>query len=174
MLECIDLGRMDYASAYEIQQFHWQQCHEHPNVRGVVLLVEHDPVYTLGRKTNPDYLRWSASECQSRGIAQIQSDRGGQVTYHGPGQLVGYPVMRLSRKGGRGVAWFVDRLEALMISVLNDFSIKATRNEMNPGVWVGEEKIGAIGVKVSRGITQHGFSLNVNVDLSHYAGIVPC
>ncbi|MBT6112378.1 MAG: lipoyl(octanoyl) transferase LipB, partial [Candidatus Marinimicrobia bacterium] len=102
-----------------------------------------------------------------------QIERGGDITYHGPGQLVGYPILDLSNYK-KSISWYMRTLEQIIIDTLSDFKIHAQRNEGLTGVWVGEEKIAALGVRVSRWVTMHGFSLNVNPDLSFYDGIIPC
>jgi lipoyl(octanoyl) transferase len=140
-----------------------------------LLLLEHSHVYTLGRNARPADVLASAAWLRQRGIEVEESDRGGQVTYHGPGQLVGYPILDLS-PDRRDVRRYVRDLEEVLIRTLAGFGIAG---EVRPGaaligVWVGGEKIAAIGVHLSRWITTHGFALNVAPDLSLYAGIVPC
>jgi lipoyl(octanoyl) transferase len=140
-----------------------------------LLLLEHPHVYTLGRNASAADVLASAEWLRQRGIEVVESDRGGQVTYHGPGQLVGYPILDLS-PDRRDVRRYVRDLEEVLIRTLAGFGIAA---EVRPGasligVWAGGEKIAAIGVHLSRWITTHGFALNVAPDLSLYAGIVPC
>jgi lipoyl(octanoyl) transferase len=140
-----------------------------------LLLLEHPHVYTLGRNASTADLLADAGWLAERGIEVVESDRGGQVTYHGPGQLVGYPILDL-HPDRRDVRRYVRDLEEVLIRTLEDYGIAA---EVRPGpalvgVWVGGEKIAAIGVHLSRWITTHGFALNVATDLSLYAGIVPC
>ncbi len=137
-----------------------------------LLLLEHPPVYTKGRLSQPHHLLLSTQELQERGIPVYDTDRGGQVTYHGPGQLVGYPILNLREWGGP--LKYVRTLERVIVDILADFQIVAGMVEGITGVWVGEAKVAAIGVKISGGVTYHGFALNVNTDLSYYDHIVPC
>ena len=140
-----------------------------------LLLLEHPHVYTLGRNADAADVLADAGWLAARGIEVVESDRGGQVTYHGPGQLVGYPIVDLS-PDRRDVRRYVRDLETVLIRTLEDYGIAAGTREGGAmvGVWVGGEKIAAIGVHLSRWITTHGFALNVATDLSLYAGIVPC
>jgi lipoyl(octanoyl) transferase len=140
-----------------------------------LLLLEHPHVFTLGRNASEDDVLASAEWLARRGVEVVESDRGGQVTYHGPGQLVGYPILDLS-PDRRDVRRYVRDLEEVLIRTLADYGIDAVVRPGTAliGVWVGGEKIAAIGVHLSRWITTHGFALNVATDLSLYAGIVPC
>ena len=135
----------------------------------VLILVEHDPVYTLGKNANPDHLLQS----RDRSIDVFNIERGGDITFHGPGQLVGYPILDLSNYK-KSVSWYMRSLEQLTIDVLYEFKISAKRVEGLTGVWVGDEKIAAQGVRLTKWITMHGFSININTDLSFYDGIIPC
>jgi lipoyl(octanoyl) transferase len=174
-LEVWDAGRMGYADAYAVQT-RWMQ----ERIAGKdacpdrLLLVEHAPVYTLGRYAAHDNVLWNESERQQRGIDLAQTDRGGQVTYHGPGQLTGYPILKLSARRGQGVAWYVEGLESVMIRTLEHFGLEGNRDAINPGVWLGKDKVAAIGVRVSRQVTMHGFALNVTANLGDYEGMIPC
>ncbi len=174
-LELFDLGRMEYAAAYklQLQLVDERICapEEHPDR---LVLVEHNPVYTLGKYASGDDILLSAAQCKAQGITVVQTDRGGQVTYHGPGQITGYPIVRLSTRKGHGVAWYVARLEEVLIQTLAHFGLSGARDPINPGVWLGLDKVAAIGVRVRRQITMHGFALNVRAELEHYRGIVPC
>lgn len=147
------------------------------DVRGgadpTLILLEHPHTYTLGTRGDRAHVLRSDELLRARGAEVIRSDRGGDVTYHGPGQLVGYPIVNLRRRGEGPVA-YVRALEATMIDTLTAFGIEAGRVSGRPGVWCGNAKIGAIGVRVSRGVTTHGFGLNVNTDLSYFGHIVPC
>lgn len=171
-LEVIDLGRMPFARAYALQEER-VAARVAGRVPDTLLLVEHDPVYTLGRNADPRHVHASPAELAARGIDLCRTTRGGEVTYHGPGQLVGYPILRLPG-GGKGPVWFVTRLEEALILALRDVGVEGRRDPINRGVWVGSEKIAAIGVRVTRQVTLHGFSLNVCVRLENYAGITPC
>lgn len=139
----------------------------------VLILLQHPPTYTLGARGNDEHLLLSQEAYLSRGAEVRRTDRGGDVTFHGPGQIVGYPIMNIRVRGGGPVS-YVRTLEAMLIDVLARFGITAGRSERNAGVWVGAAKIAAIGVRVSRGVTTHGFALNVNTDLSYFEDIVPC
>ncbi|HEX5097286.1 MAG TPA: lipoyl synthase, partial [Acidimicrobiia bacterium] len=162
------LGTVPYAEAEVLQR----AIHEHSDEH-YLLLQEHPHVYTLGSSAKREHI---LRDPASVGAELIDADRGGDVTYHGPGQLVGYPVIGLGewRAGQRDVVAYVRRLESVLISVLADFGITATVSKGYTGVWVGDEKVAAIGVRVARGRTRHGFALNVDPDLAMFEHIVPC
>ena len=142
--------------------------------RAYLLVLQHDPpVITAGRSAGDGHILASADRLVREGIELYHADRGGDVTYHGPGQLVGYPIVRLAR-GGRTVRGYVANLEEVLISLLDRFGIVARRREGLTGVWVADEKIAAIGVAVKRWVAWHGFALNVSTNLSHFDLIVPC
>jgi len=152
-----------------------RQADELPDV---LLLLEHPPVYTKGRRTDPAELGMGEDWYRMQGIEVCETDRGGRVTYHGPGQLVGYPIVSL-RPYGDNVHEYVRKLERLMIDSLADFGIEAEVIDGLTGVWVGGRppegrKIGSIGVHVNRGVTTHGFAININNDLQPFEWIVPC
>jgi lipoyl(octanoyl) transferase len=147
-------------------------------VPDVLLLLEHPPVYTKGRRARPEELGMGEDWYRMQGIEVCETDRGGAVTYHGPGQLVGYPIVSL-RPYGDNVREYVRRLERLMIDSLSAFGVEAEVIDGLTGVWVGGEpregrKVGSIGVHVNRGVTTHGFAVNVNNDLQPFEWIVPC
>ncbi len=171
-LQVLDLGRMPFELAFERQEA-LADDRRREVVGDTLLLVEHDPVYTLGRNADPGNVLFDQEVLRARGISLVRTTRGGQVTYHGPGQLVGYPILRLSGKG-RGALWYVSRLETMLIEVLGRFGVDGRTDPINRGVWIGQEKVAALGVRVAGGVTMHGFSLNVDVALEDYAGIVPC
>ncbi len=138
-----------------------------------LLLLEHPPTVTIGRRGGWNHIMATRQEFEAAGVAVYEVDRGGDVTAHGPGQLVGYPILHL--KGLRAdLHWYLRQLEEVMIRVLDRWDIRAERADGRTGVWVGNEKVGAIGVKVARWVTSHGFSLNVGPDLSLFERIVPC
>jgi lipoyl(octanoyl) transferase len=138
-----------------------------------VLLLEHPAVYTLGRRAERSHVLLAPDELERRGIEVVEVDRGGDVTYHGPGQLVAYPILRLAR--ARGVVDYVRALESVVIVALDALGVRATRMGGLTGVWVEGEKVAAIGVRVGAGgITSHGLALNVAPDLADFDGIVPC
>jgi lipoic acid synthetase len=162
------LGRVPYREADALQR----ALHERSS-DDYLLLQEHPHVYTLGSKADPAHVLVDPA---SVGAEAIAVDRGGDVTYHGPGQLVGYPIVSLAewKAGQRDVVAYIRRLEDVLIATLADFGIAAGRSEGYTGVWVGDEKIAAIGVRVARGRTRHGFALNVAPDLTMFSHIVPC
>ena len=171
-LEVVDLGRMSYADALARQE----RCvaeRRRERAPDTLFLVEHDPVFTLGRNADPSHILASRDALAARGVAVSETGRGGDVTYHGPGQLVGYPILSL-RERDRGVLWYVEGLEEILIRTLADFGIEAGRNPANRGAWVGNDKLAAIGVRITHHITMHGFALNVRTDLAYYKMIVPC
>lgn len=138
-----------------------------------VLLLEHPPVYTLGRRADRSHVLLASDELERRGIEVVEVDRGGDVTYHGPGQLVAYPIVRLARS--RGVVDYVRALESVIILALGELGVDATRVGGLTGVWVAGEKVAAIGVRVGAGgVTSHGLAVNVDPDLDDFSGIVAC
>ncbi|MCY0878189.1 MAG: lipoyl(octanoyl) transferase LipB [Firmicutes bacterium] len=170
----VHLGRMPYAAAWDLQRQVSERVRrqEWPDT---VLMVEHPPVYTVGRAAHGslDNLLWDEEKRRQEGIELFMVDRGGDITYHGPGQMVGYPILDLNRHG-RDLHRYLRDLEEALIRALARFHIEAGRLPPHTGVWVGEEKIAAIGVKASHWITQHGFALNVDPRLEHFSGIIPC
>ena len=141
-------------------------------VPDTLILLEHPHTYTIGRSGTRDHVFLSEAEMAARGITCLDVDRGGDVTYHGPGQLVGYPILDLGPQPD--VGRYLRNLEGCLIDVLADFEILAGRLEGYTGVWLGDRKIAAIGVKVSQGVTTHGFALNVSTDLSLFTHILAC
>jgi len=165
------LGTVAYREAWALQQ-RLVDHHQAGRCPDTLLLLEHPRVYTLGRRADRSNVHFDAPTLAERGIEVIEVDRGGDVTYHGPGQLVGYPILRLA---GTLVVDYVRALEEILIRALAALEITAQRCPGYPGVWVGEEKVAAIGVRVSAGgLTSHGFALNVHTDLDDFTGIVPC
>lgn len=138
-----------------------------------LLLLEHPPVITQGRGGDPGNLLASPETMKRAGVRYYETTRGGDVTYHGPGQLVGYPIIHMG-EGSRDVRKYVTKLEEVLIRTVADYGITATRAEGNRGVWIGNRKIAAIGVRVARWVTSHGFALNVHPDLDHFQFITPC
>ena len=163
-----DLGIRSYQEVWNLQK-DFQKKRIEKRLDDTLILVEHEPVYTLGKNANKNHLLQS----RDRSVNVFDIERGGDITFHGPGQLVGYPIIDLSYYR-RSISWYMRRLEQLAIDVLKDFGISASRIKGLTGVWVGEEKIAAQGVRISRWVTMHGFALNVNPDLSFYDGIIPC
>ena len=167
-VQILDLGQKPYKDVWNLQK-KMQLKRLNGDIGDVLILVEHDPVYTLGKNANPDHLLQS----RDRSIDVFNIERGGDITFHGPGQLVGYPILDLSNYK-KSVSWYMRSLEQLTIDVLYEFKISAKRVEGLTGVWVGDEKIAAQGVRLTKWITMHGFSININTDLSFYDGIIPC
>jgi lipoyl(octanoyl) transferase len=165
------LGRVDYSAAFALQQ-ELAARRAAGTIPDVVLLLEHEAVYTIGRRGSEAEILFDSAALSQRGIAVEHTDRGGRVTYHGPGQLVGYPIIDL--KPGNDLVGYVRALERAMIAAVAPYAVRAGTEAGFTGVWVGREKIAAIGVHVSRGVTTHGFALNVDPDLSAFNGIVPC
>jgi len=139
----------------------------------ILLLVEHPPVITLGRGTRPGSLPLSQPELEKRGVEVFEIERGGDVTFHGPGQLVGYPILDL-RRHREDLHWYLRQLEAALIGALEKLGIQAGVNPGLTGVWTGGRKIASIGIHVKQWVTFHGFALNVHTDLSYFDLIVPC
>ncbi|MBI1788844.1 MAG: lipoyl(octanoyl) transferase LipB [Acidobacteria bacterium] len=170
--EVRDLGRIGYAEAYELQRTLVEQ-RKQGLIPDQLLLLEHPHTVTLGRNGKLDHLLAGEDALRAAGIAFCETDRGGDITYHGPGQIVGYPILDL-REWKRDVGAYVRALEQVQIDALAYFGIAAGRVCNCTGVWVGDAKIAAIGVHISRWVTSHGFALNVSTDLSHFQYIVPC
>jgi lipoate-protein ligase B len=167
-----DLGRMGYQEAFALQRDFVDQ-----RKRGLIpdqfLVVEHPHVVTMGRNGRRENLLAGEELLERAGITFHQTDRGGDVTYHGPGQIVGYPILDL-REWKRDVVAYVRGIEQVIIDALEQFGIAAGVNAGLTGVWVGDAKVAAIGVHISRWVTSHGFALNVDTDLSYFQYIVPC
>jgi lipoyl(octanoyl) transferase len=174
MLKCEvrELGRLDYGKACELQQ---QLVEERKGgaIPDQFLLLEHPHTITLGRNGKMENLLASEPALRATGIAFHETDRGGDITYHGPGQAVGYPILDL-REWKRDVGAYVRAIEQVMLDALLDYGIAAERLPGCTGAWVRGAKIGAIGVHISRWVTSHGFALNVDTDLSYFGYIVPC
>jgi len=164
-------GMVRYQDAWELQRRTAEAVRA--GALPTLILLQHPPVYTLGTRGRDANLLLPVGAYAARGAEVHRTDRGGDVTFHGPGQLVGYPIVDL-RRYGQGPVWYVRSIEGMLIDVLSRFGIVADRSPGRPGVWVGEEKVAAIGVRVSRGVTTHGFALNVNTDLAWFRDIIPC
>ena len=167
-----NLGRVDYGTALELQQ-QLVADRKESRIADQLLLLEHPHVITLGRNGHRENLLAADEILERAGISFFPTDRGGDITYHGPGQLVGYPILDL-REWKRDVGLYVRGIEQVIIDTLADFGIEAGRIPKLTGVWVGERKVAAIGVHISRWVTSHGFALNVDTDLSYFQYIVPC
>jgi lipoyl(octanoyl) transferase len=199
MISVLQLGTLDYSTALELQE-HLVELRKAERVGDVLLLLEHTPVITLGRNANTANILASSELLAQRGVEVFECDRGGDVTFHGPGQLVGYPIFDLrglpsadEKRKTLGAVEYVRRLEEVLIRTCADFGVPAKRIKGLTGVWTAwgqtfsaveversatatasEAKIAALGVHISRGITSHGFALNVNTDLTFFNLIIPC
>lgn len=174
-LRATSLGRVGYLEAWRLQEAVATRLGAGGPER--LLLLEHDPVYTIGRRGTLDHLTASAAELRAAGASVYRVDRGGDITYHGPGQLVGYPIVSLGE--APDVVAYVRTIEEALRDTLAEFGIASRTVDGKTGVWVElpdrrEAKIGAIGVRVSRGVTRHGFALNVDTDLGAFARMIPC
>ena len=167
-----DLGLVAYEDAQKIQTAMAAEvmAGERPDT---LLLVEHPPVLTLGAGFHEENLLFPPESYRARGIEIVRTDRGGDITYHGPGQLVIYPIFDVSHRGKDLHRWLRD-LEGVVIDVLADLGIEAGRLAVNSGVWIGEDKVCAIGIKLRRWVSTHGLALNLDIDLAPFATIVPC
>jgi len=166
------LGRVRYTDALDLQARLVRERRAGA-IPDTLLLLEHDPVFTLGRNARRENLLLSAEALRERGFDVFETGRGGDVTYHGPGQVVGYPILDLS-PDRQDVHRYVRDLEEVMIRTCADYGVEAGRVAGLTGVWVGADKIGAIGVRISRWVTSHGFAYNVSTDLAAFDLIVPC
>jgi len=165
-------GITPYADAWALQRT-LVAARQRGDIDDGLILLEHDPVFTVGRSAKPEHLLFPREALTARGFGVFEIERGGSVTYHGPGQLVGYPILDL-RSYDEDIGAFMRTLEQTLLDVLGDFGIPAVRQPGYPGVWADGTKIAAVGVAVKRKVTMHGFALNVDPDLSHFALINPC
>jgi lipoyl(octanoyl) transferase len=179
-ISVVDLGRLDYSAALVLQQ-QVSALRQQVSIGDVLLLVEHPPVLTLGRNAHREHVVASEDFLARRGISLFETNRGGDVTYHGPGQLVGYPILHLrSFTPPLGIVDYLRKLEEVLIRACGDYGVLTQRAPGRAGVWtmpggaVAEKKIAALGVHVARGVTTHGFALNVTTDLKDFELIVPC
>ena len=167
-IKILDLGHSSYREVWDLQKkMHKDRINS--KINDTLIFVEHESVYTLGKNANKDHLLQNKDDS----IDVFDIERGGDITYHGPGQLVVYPILDLTNYK-KSVSWYMRKLEQVTIDLLSEYDIKATRSKGLTGVWVGDEKIAAQGVKISRWVTMHGFSINVNTNLDFYDGIIPC
>ncbi len=173
LLKTMDLGRCEYEKTLVIQ-FDALEKRQRDEIEDTLILVEHPPVITLGSNAMKSNVIASETFLNEQGICLFQTNRGGDVTYHGPGQLVGYPIVDI-RSNKIGIKSFVRNIEEVFIQLLkNEFGIQAERISKHTGVWVGNEKIVAIGLVVKKGVTMHGFAFNINTNLQHFDWIIPC
>ncbi len=179
-ISVVDIGRVDYGAALALQQ-QVSALRQQESIGDVLLLVEHPPVLSLGRNAHREHVVAGDDFLAQRGISLFETNRGGDVTYHGPGQLVGYPILHLRRfTPPLGIVEYLRKLEEVLIRACADYGILTQRAPGRAGVWtmpggnVLEKKIAALGVHVARGVTTHGFALNVTTDLNDFDLIVPC
>ena len=172
IVHCLDLGRMDYREAYAIQEDIHQACYEN-RIQDTILFQENNPIFTLGRNSHVDHLLRTKEELSQLGIDVEQVDRGGDITYHGPGQLVISPILHL-KDYSISVHQYLRNLEETVIRLLHKHNIDGQRIAGSSGVWVGQEKIAAVGIAIQHGITRHGVSINVCPDMTHFSYIIPC
>ena len=166
------LGLVDYAEGWNLQKS-LVAARIAGEIPDTLLLLEHPHVYTLGRSGHASNVLLDETALAAKGAQLFWIDRGGDVTYHGPGQLVGYPIVHLERLG-KDIHLHLRRIEETLIRALGDFGLEGRRDPAYTGVWVGDDKVAAIGVRVSKWVTSHGFALNVATDLDYFANIIPC
>lgn len=172
-LNVVNLGKMEYKEALDLQ-FELLEKRQNNIIDDTLLIVEHPHVITLGRNAKRENVLFSDEYLAEHGVEIMEINRGGDVTYHGPGQIVGYPIVNIKEQK-LGVKDFVDKIEQVIIDLLHDrYDIDAKRDDINNGVWVDDEKITAVGFAVKKWVTMHGFALNVNTDLTKFNLIVPC
>jgi lipoate-protein ligase B len=172
MYSVFELGLIEYQEAHHLQRILHRQRVE-GKIPDVLLLLEHPPTVTIGKSGALDNVLVSRERLTQEGMSLFFTDRGGDVTYHGPGQLVGYPIVDI-RQRGKDLHSYIKKLEEVILRTLRDFSIDGDRDERHPGVWVKEEEIAAIGLSVRKWVSMHGFALNINIDLEHFSFINPC
>ncbi len=173
MLEVVDWGRTAYNEAFKRQK-ELVALRREGNAPDTLVFTEHNPVYTIGlRKGASQHLKWSPDVLADKGIEYVKTNRGGDITYHGPGQIIGYPIISLQIR--KDLHAYLRDLEEVAIRTLTHFGLQTARREGKTGIWLeNQRKICAIGVAVRNWVTYHGFALNVSPDLSHFSGIVPC
>src|SRR5688572_30858138 len=168
----VDWGRTEYRVAYARQESLATQ-RIGGEIGDTLVFTEHEPVFTIGLRAGAEsHLVWSDAELARAGVAVAKTNRGGDITYHGPGQIVGYPIVSLAAR--KDLHAYLRFLEEVLITTLRAFGLEAARRDGKTGIWIADRKIAAIGVAVRRWVTYHGFALNVDPDLGHFRGIVPC
>lgn len=172
LLTYCDLDFIDYKEAWDLQYYLHQQRVE-KNISDILLLLEHPNTYTLGKTAHIENLIGGKEFLERNNISVYNIDRGGDITYHGPGQIVGYPIINLS-DWHQDSHKYLRTLEEVIIKVCNEYELNAGRVEGYTGVWIDDRKIAAIGIKISRWVTMHGFAFNVNTNLDLFNGIIPC
>lgn len=171
-LEILNLGNMKYKKAYELQ-LELIKKRAAGEIPDTLILVEHPPVFTIGSSGTDEHISVSRDFLESSGIEVFETNRGGDITYHGPGQIVAYPILNL-KEHKQDLHWLLRQYEEVTIRLLEKYGITARRIDGLTGVWVGDEKITAIGVGVRRWVSYHGFAFNVNPNLEHFSYIIPC
>lgn len=169
----VNLGMIDYTEAWKLQSDLVAARLNRPADRDIILFLEHPAVFTLGRRGGREYLQVGESFLEQAGIPIVQAERGGYITFHGPGQLVVYPIIDLEARR-LGVAEFVAALEEIMLLTVRSWGLEAQRSTKNAGIWMGTQKMGSIGIALRKGISFHGLALNVNVDLTPFSWVQPC
>ena len=167
-IDILNLGVKPYKEVWDLQK-ELVEKRRNGQINDTLILVEHEPVYTLGKNADENHILQHSPQ----DVKTYHIERGGDVTFHGPGQLVGYPILDLHNYK-KSISWYMRSLEQLIIDTLAEYGITAERKVGLTGVWVGDEKIAALGVRVTRWVTMHGFALNVTTDLIYYSGIIPC
>jgi lipoate-protein ligase B len=171
-LKIIDWGFKNYSDALDDQITLVEAKKSAPSSPDLLIFSEHNPVYTIGSRTGAaSHLLWNEDTLRDKGIQVHKTNRGGDITYHGPGQLIIYPIIHLNN---RDLADYLRKLEIVMIRVLESFAIEAGTREGKTGIWIEDRKICAIGIAVKSWITYHGLALNINPNLEHFQGIIPC
>ena len=173
-MQCVvyELGRIDYSECWQLQRY-LQLMRINGDIPDALLVLEHPPTLTIGKTGRMENVLVPVSRLQHEGIALIASDRGGDATYHGPGQLVAYPILSLQERG-RDIPRYVRNLEEVAIRTLKDFGIMAARDADHTGAWIDKAEIAAIGLSIKQWVSMHGLALNVAPDMAHYAFINPC
>lgn len=171
-IDTVDWGQTCYEDSFERQQILVDKRID-DTIPDTLVFTEHTPVYTIGKRKNAhQHLIWDEAQLNAEGIRVVHTNRGGDITYHGPGQIVGYPILSIKRQPDLHA--YLRRLEDVVIRTLANFEIKATRRKEKTGIWIDTRKICAIGIAVRKWVTYHGFALNVNPQMRHFSGIVPC
>ena len=168
IIDILDLGLSPFKEVWDLQK-ELVKKRQYGQIKDTLILAEHEPVYTLGKNADENHIL----QHTPRNVKTYQIERGGDVTFHGPGQLVGYPILD-QHNYKKSISWYMRSLEQVIIDTLFDYNITANRKKGLTGVWCNNEKIAALGVRVSRWITMHGFSLNIDPNLNHYKNIIPC
>jgi lipoate-protein ligase B len=168
IIEILDLGVRPYKEVWDLQK-ELVKKRQDGQINDTLILAEHEPVYTLGKNADKNHIL----QHLPKDVKTYHIERGGDVTFHGPGQLVGYPILDLHNYK-KSISWYMRALEQFIIDTLAEFIVTAERKDGLTGVWVGDEKIAALGVRVTRWITMHGFALNIKPDLTYYSSIIPC